>query len=109
MGYLYLAIAIVAEVAGTSALKPSEGFRKLGPSLVVLAGFGVAFFFMSLSLRTIPVGIAYAIWAGCGIALITVIGAVLFRQIPDSAAVIGIGLIIAGVVVLSVFSRMAAH
>lgn len=108
MSYLYLAIAIVAEVIGTSSLKAAEGFSRLGPSLVVVAGFGTAFFFLSLALRTIPVGIAYAIWSGVGMVLILAIGAVAFRQIPDTGAYLGIGLIVAGVAVLQLGSRMAA-
>ena len=108
MNYVYLAIAIVAEVAGTSALKASDGFTKLYPSLVVIAGFGAAFFFLSLSLRTIPMGVAYAIWSGVGITLIVVIAAVLFNQVPDLGALAGIALIIAGVIVLNATSRMAA-
>lgn len=108
MSYLYLAIAIVAEVVGTSSLKASDGFSRLGPSLIVAAGFATAFFFLSLALKTIPVGIAYAIWSGVGMVLILAIGAVLFRQVPDAAAYLGVGLIIAGVAVLNLGSRMAA-
>lgn len=109
MSYLYLAIAIVAEVIGTSALKASDGLSRLGPSLVVAAGFATAFFFMSLALRSIPVGIAYAIWSGVGIVLILLIGAVVFRQVPDAGAYVGVALIVAGVAVLNLGSRMAAH
>lgn len=108
MAYLYLIVAIIAEVIGTSSLKASEGFTKLGPSLVVVVGFAVAFFFLSLTLRTIPIGIAYAIWSGFGTALIVLIGAVSFRQVPDLGAVLGIGLIVAGVVVIKMTSRMGA-
>ena len=82
MSYVYLAIAIIAEVIGTSALKASEEFTRLVPSLIVVAGYVVAFFFLSLTLRTIPVGIAYAIWAGAGIALIVAVGAILFNRCP---------------------------
>ncbi|MBN8955179.1 MAG: multidrug efflux SMR transporter [Rhizobiales bacterium] len=109
MGYLYLVIAIVAEVAGTSALKASEGFSRLVPSLIVVVGFATAFFFLSLTLRTMPLGIAYAIWAGAGTALIALMGAIAFRQVPDLGAIVGIGLIIAGVAVVNLTSRMAAH
>ena len=105
MEYLYLSIAIVAEVIATSALKASEGFSNLGPSIVVIIGYIIAFYFLSLILKTIPVGIAYAIWSGIGIALITIVGAVLYKQVPDAPAVIGIVLIIAGVVVINVFSK----
>jgi len=108
MAYLYLIVAIFAEVIGTSSLKASEGFTKLAPSVVVAVGFGVAFFFLSLSLRTIPVGIAYAIWSGFGTALIVLIGAISFKQVPDLGAVLGIGLIVAGVVVIKTTSQMGA-
>ena len=104
MPFLYLAVAILAEVIGTSALKASNGFTAWLPSLVVVAGYGVSFYFLSLALRTIPVGIAYATWSGVGIVLISVIGWALFRQRLDAAALVGIGLIIAGVIVIQLFS-----
>lgn len=104
MHYLYLAIAIVAEVIGTSALKAAEGFTRPLPSIVVAVGYGVAFYFLSLALRQIPVGIAYAIWSGVGVALITVVGWLVFRQRLDAPALAGILLIVAGVVVIQVFS-----
>ena len=104
MGYLYLAIAIVAEVLATSALKESQGFSKLLPTLLVMACYGASFYFLSLVLQTIPIGVAYALWAGLGIALITIVGAVVFGQKMDLAAILGIALIISGVVVLRVFS-----
>ncbi len=109
MGYLYLAIAIVAEVIGTSALKASEGFTRPLPSLLVVAGYGIAFWFLSLVLRTIPVGIAYAIWSGVGVALIALIGWVAYRQTLDAGAIAGIVLIVAGVLVIQLFSRSSAH
>jgi len=109
MGYLYLSVAILAEVVATSALKLSEEFTKLGPSIVVIIGYGVAFYFLSLVLKTIPVGIAYAIWSGIGIVLIGIAGAVFFKQIPDTPALIGMGLIILGVVIINVFSKTVAH
>ncbi|MGF1621310.1 MAG: DMT family transporter [Rhodomicrobiaceae bacterium] len=108
MAYVYLIVAIIAEVIGTSSLKASEGFTRLAPSLVVVAGFGVAFFFLSLTLRTIPIGVAYAIWSGFGTALIVLIGAVSFKQVPDLGALVGIGLIVAGVIVIKTTSRMGA-
>jgi small multidrug resistance pump len=108
-GYAWLAIAIIAEVIGTSALRASDGFSRLWPSLVVLAGYGVAFYCLSLTLRSMPVGIVYAIWSGVGIVLITLVALVLYRQVPDLAAIAGLGLIIAGVVVLNLFSNMQAH
>lgn len=104
MPFLYLAVAIIAEVIGTSALKASNGFTAWLPSLVVVAGYGVSFYFLSLALRAIPVGVAYAIWSGVGIVLISVIGWALFRQRLDAAALVGIGLIIAGVIVIQLFS-----
>lgn len=104
MPFLYLAVAIIAEVIGTSALKASNGFTVWLPSLVVAAGYSVSFYFLSLALRAIPVGVAYAIWSGVGIVLISVIGWALFRQRLDAAALVGIGLIIAGVIVIQLFS-----
>jgi small multidrug resistance pump len=104
MHWLYLVIAITGEVIGTSALKASEGFTRLGPSVVVVVGYGIAFYFLALVLQVIPVGVAYAIWAGMGVALITLIGWVVFGQRLDGAAILGLCLIVAGVVVLQVFS-----
>ncbi|MBC2717203.1 MAG: multidrug efflux SMR transporter [Desulfobacteraceae bacterium] len=109
MTYLYLAIAIVAEVAATSALKASVEFTKLLPSLIVVVGYGVAFYFMTLVLRTIPIGITYAVWAGLGIVLVAIVGALLYKQMPDIPALIGMGLIVAGVVVIHVFSKTVSH
>ncbi len=109
MGYWYLTIAIIAEVLATSALKESEGFSRLVPSLIVLAGYGASFYFLSLVLQTIPIGVAYALWAGLGIGLITIVGVVMFGQKMDLPAVIGIALIISGVFVLRVFSSYASH
>jgi len=109
MNWLFLSIAIVAEVIGTSALKAAEGFTRLGPSLVVIVGYGMSFYFLSLALRGIPVGVAYAVWSGVGIVLISVIGWLAFGQSLDGPAVLGIGLIMAGVIVLNVFSRSPVH
>ena len=105
MTYLYLFMAIVAEVIATSSLKAADGFTKLGPSLLVVIGYFAAFFLLSLVLRSMTVGIAYAIWSGVGIVLLALVGAVAFREIPDTPAVIGMGLIIAGVIVIHVFSQ----
>lgn len=105
MHWLYLALAIVAEVVATSALKTAAGFTRPLPSLLVVLGYGVAFYFLSLSLRVVPVGVAYAIWSGVGTALIAVIGWLLFGQTLDLPAWIGLALIVAGVAVLQVFSR----
>ena len=109
MAYLYLAIAILAEVIGTSALKASKEFTNLLPSLIVVVGYGIAFYFMSLALRTIPIGITYAIWSGIGIVLIAIAGIFLYQEIPDIPAVIGMGLIILGVVVIQLFSKTIGH
>jgi small multidrug resistance pump len=109
MGHLYLALAILAEVAATSALKASQEFTKLIPSLIVVIGYGVAFYLLTLVLRTIPVGIAYALWSGVGIILVAIIGAILYNQIPDFPAIIGIVLIVVGVVVINVFSKTVGH
>ena len=109
MAYIYLAIAIVTEVAATSALKASEEFTKLIPSLIVIVGYGVAFYLLTLVLRTIPVGITYAVWAGLGIVLVALAGAILYKQIPDIPAMIGMGLIVAGVVIINVFSKTISH
>lgn len=107
--YLTLAIAIVAEVIATSALKASEGFTKFVPSAVVAVGYGVAFYFLSLTLKTMPVGVAYAVWSGVGIILISVIGWVFYGQKLDLMAVIGLSLIIAGVLVVNMLSKTAGH
>lgn len=107
--WVFLAIAIVAEVVGTSFLRTSAGFTKPVPSLVVVAGYGAAFYFLSLTLTTIPVGIAYAVWSGAGVTLIAIIGWLFLGQKLDVAAISGMGLIVAGVVVLNLFSKAAAH
>lgn len=107
--WLMLAIAILAEVVATSALKSSDGFTRVIPSGIVVLGYGVAFYFLSLALKSIPVGIAYAIWAGLGIVLITIIGWLLYGQELDSWGMFGMGLILGGVLVLNVLSKSAAH
>lgn len=107
--WLLLSVAIVAEVFGTSFLKASEGFSKFWPSVAVIVGYVVAFYFLALSLKFIPVGIAYAIWAGVGVVLIALIGWVVFDQSLDLPAMIGITLIIAGVITLNVFSGSVTH
>lgn len=105
MGYLYLAIAVISEVIATTALKASDGFTQPGPSLIVVIGYAVAFYFLALVLKTLPVGLAYAIWAGAGIALVALIAAVLYREIPDWPALLGMGLIVIGVILITGFSR----
>ncbi len=107
--WLTLGIAIVAEVIGTSALKASEGFTRWLPSLVVVLGYAVAFYCLSLVLKQIPVGVAYAVWSGLGIVLITLVAFVLYGQKIDTAGLIGMGLIVAGVLVLNLFSKASAH
>jgi small multidrug resistance pump len=109
MGYVYLAIAIIAEVIATGALKASEEFTRLVPSTLVVVGYAVAFYFLSLVLKTIPVGVAYAVWSGLGIVLISIVGVVLFDQKLDLPAIIGMLLIITGVVVMNVFSKSVSH
>lgn len=107
--WLFLSIAIVSEVVATSALKSSEGFSRLLPSAVVVIGYLLAFYFLSLTLKAIPIGIAYAIWAGVGIVLIALVGWWLYGQKLDLAAIIGMGLILAGVAVINVFSTSGGH
>lgn len=103
--WLFLGIAIVAEVIGTSALKASDGFTRTEPSIIVVIGYCVAFYFLSLSLREIPVGVAYAVWSGLGIVLITCVGWIVFGQKLDAPALIGMALIVVGVITMNVFSR----
>lgn len=105
MSYLFLTIAIIAEVIATSALKASQGFSVLMPSIITILGYAVALFFLSLTLKTIPVGIAYAIWSGAGIVLISTIGWIFFKQNLDLAAIIGLGLMLGGIIVINVFSN----
>ena len=109
MGYLFLVLAIIAEVVATNALKASDGFTRLGPSALVIIGYGVAFYCLSLVIAVIPVGIAYAIWSGVGVVLISVVAAILFKQVPDLPAVIGMVLIVSGVIVIQVFSNTGQH
>ena len=109
MVYLYLLVAIVCEVIGTSALKASEGFTKLGPSLVTAVGYGLAFYFLSLTLAAIPVGVAYAVWSGVGVVLIALVGFLWFGQTLDAPALIGLALILAGVLTINLFSSSISH
>ena len=109
MGNLYLAVAIISEVIATSALKSSNGFTNLWPSVLVVAGYGVAFYMLSLVLETMNVGLAYAIWAGLGIVLVSIVSAVIYKQVPDLPAVLGMGLIVAGVFIINVYSKTAVH
>ena len=107
--WLYLAVAILAEVAATSALTASAGFTRPVPSAGAVIGYGIAFWCLSLSLKTVPVGIAYAIWSGVGIVLLSLIGWIAFGQQLDAAALLGMALIVAGVLVVNLFSRSVAH
>jgi small multidrug resistance pump len=107
--WTYLAIAILSEVAATSALKASAGLSRLWPSVVVIVGYGISFYFLSLTLKTIPVGIAYAVWSGAGVALITLIAWLFFSQKLDLPAILGLLLIVAGVVVLNLYSKVKLH
>ena len=109
MNWVYLFIAIISEVIATSALKTSENFTKLWPSIGVIIGYGVAFFFLSLTLKTIPVGVAYAIWSGVGIVLVSAVGWIAFKQALDAPALIGMAMIIAGCAVINLFSQSSAH
>lgn len=107
--WIILGIAIISEVAATSALKSSEGFTRLWPSLIVVAGYSSAFYFLSLTLKAIPVGVAYAIWSGAGTALVALLAWIFMGQKLDIPALIGILLIVSGVIVLNLFSKTAAH
>jgi small multidrug resistance pump len=109
MIYAWLVVAIVFEVIATSALKATDGFTRLWPSVVTLGGYAFAFYFLSLTLRTMPVGIVYAVWSGAGIVLIAAIGWFWFRQALDAPALIGLALILAGVLVVNLFSKSVGH
>lgn len=109
MTYLYLFVAVVFETIGTAALQASQQFTKPLPLVLTAIGYIVAFYFLSLTLKTMPVGVAYAIWSGLGVILISLIGWIWFRQMLDAPALIGIGLIIAGVATINLFSRTATH
>lgn len=109
MNYLYLMVAIASEVVATSFLKESNGFTKLVPSLVTFFGYALAFYFLSLTLRTIPTGIAYAIWSGLGIVLISLVAWIFQGQKLDAPAMLGMGMIIGGVVTMNLFSQSASH
>ncbi|MBT60474.1 MAG: QacE family quaternary ammonium compound efflux SMR transporter [Euryarchaeota archaeon] len=103
--WFYLGLAIVSEVIATASLKSTEGFTKIAPSFVVLIGYGLAFYFLSLTLDTIPIGVVYAVWSGVGVAGITLVSILVFDQKIDIAGFVGIGLIVAGVIVLRLFSE----
>ena len=107
--YLALLLAIIAETIGTSALQASEQFTRLVPSVVVVLAYAVSFYLLSITLRTMPVGVVYALWSGLGIVLIALIGYVWFGQVLDLAAVIGLALIITGIAVIHLFSSATPH
>jgi small multidrug resistance pump len=107
--YLYLTVAIAFEVFATTMLKDTGGFTRLRPSLLTIAGYALAFYFLSLTLRVMPVGVVYAIWSGAGILFITVIGWVYFRQMLDLPAVIGMAFILTGVLIINLFSSTVGH
>ena len=108
MSYLYLALAIVCEVIATASLKASAEFTRLWPSVAVIIGYGLAFYLLSLCLKTIPLGVMYAIWAGVGVALTALVGWVVYQEKLDTPAILGIGLILAGVAVIRLFSTTGA-
>ena len=107
--YLALIIAVAAETIGTSALQASQQFSRLGPSIIVVIAYAIAFYLLALSLRTIPVGIAYALWSGMGICFIAIIGWLVFGQTLDLAAVLGLAMIVGGIAVIQLFSDAATH
>jgi small multidrug resistance pump len=107
--WIFLVIAIISEVIATSALKSSAEFTRLWPSIIVVTGYASAFYFLSLTLNVIPIGIAYAIWSGVGVALIALISWLYFKQPLDFAAIVGLLLIVAGVLVINLFSKSVAH
>jgi len=109
MKWVFLSIAILAEVVATLSLKSAEGFTKLLPSIIVIIGYGTAFFFLSLTLKSIPVGITYAIWSGAGITLISIIAYFIFKQSLDFPAIIGMLFIITGIIVINLFSKSISH
>jgi len=109
MGYIYLFIAIVGEVIATTYLKSTNNFTEFLPTTYVVIGYGTAFYFMMLAMKTIPIAITYSIWAGIGISAITILGALKYKEIPDMLAILGLLLIILGVIILVFFSKMSAN
>lgn len=109
MTYIYLVFAVLAETIGTSALQASQQFTRLWPSVLVVVSYGAAFYLLSLTLRTLPVGIVYALWSGLGIVFIALIGWLVFSQRLDAPAVVGLGLIISGIAVIQIFSDTTPH
>lgn len=109
VAYIYLVIAVIAETIGTSALQASAQFSKFWPSVIVVVGYSVAFYFLGLTLKFVPVGVAYALWSGLGIVFISIIGVLVFSQKLDLAAVAGMVLIIAGIAIIQLFSSSSSH
>ena len=109
MNYVYLGVAIIAEVTANSFLKSSEGMTKLWPTLASVTGYAVSFYFLSITLKVIPTGIAYGIWSGVGIVLVSAVGWLWFKQTLDAPALAGIGMIMAGVLTINLFSKSVAH
>lgn len=109
MKWVFLLLAITGEIIGTSALKSVEGFTKIVPSVISIIGYAIAFYFLSLTLKEIPVGVAYALWSAIGIVLVTVVGYFLYGQKLDAPAMIGMGFIIVGVVIMNLFSKSVSH
>jgi small multidrug resistance pump len=107
--FITLIVAVIFETIGTTALQASQQFTKLGPSIIVVIAYAAAFYLLALTLKMMPVGIMYAIWSGSGIVLIALIGWVVFRQTLDWPAVLGMALILAGIVIIQVFSKSATH
>jgi small multidrug resistance pump len=109
LGYLYLLIAIIGEVIATTYLKSTNNFTEVMPTTYVVTGYGVAFYFMMLAMKTLPVAITYSIWSGVGISAITILGTLKYKEVPDLMALIGIGLIIIGVIILVFYSKMGTN
>lgn len=109
MKYIFLALSIMLEVTGTTALKYSKGFSEFFPSLIASVSYILCFYFLSLTLKMFPIGIAYAIWAGVGIVLMALIGVVFFKQIPDMPAIVGMLMIIAGILIMNLMSKTVSH
>lgn len=107
--WLFLLAAIISEVTATSSLKASAGFTKFMPSVVVVVGYALSFYFLSLVLKAIPIGIAYAVWAGLGIVLLAVVGWMVFDQALDAPALLGMALILAGIIIMNIFSNTVSH
>ena len=109
MHYIFLILAVAAETIGTTALQASQQFTKLWPSVLVIVAYAISFYLLSLTLKYMPVGIMYAMWSGLGIVLIAIIGWIVFRQTLDLPAILGMGLILSGIVVIQLFSKTALH